>query len=492
MPTVTRFAPSPTWYLHIWSLRTVLFNYLFTKKNNWKFLLRIEDTDRTRLVEGSVDNMINILASVWLIADEWPNNPWDLWPYYQSERLEIYKKYIDELIEKDKAYYCFCSSERLNKLREEQQSLKLPTKYDKKCRFLSKQEVQKKLDNNEKYTIRLKVPENEKIEFIDTIRGKIIINSNEIDEQVLLKTDGFPTYHMAVVVDDYLMWVTDIIRWDEWIPSTPKHILLYKAFNWEIPRYSHVPPLVWEDRKKLSKRTWDVSVEKYLEKGYLVEALINFLALLWWNPKTTQEFFTIDELINKFELSNVQKTWAFFDIEKLDFFNSHYLKNIDNDILYDKLRIYLKRYDKNLLEKIEKFSPNYNKKVLNELRTKIKKFNDFKNSTTFFYEEPKMIEKELIINSKMKIENIEQVKNAIKIAIKILQWNKDFSSIEEIKNIFIEKIKEASMKNWQVLWPVRYALSWEQFSPWALELIFILGNEKSSERLKKVLDFLEK
>lgn len=492
MSVVTRFAPSPTWYLHIWSLRTVLFNYLFTKKNNWKFLLRIEDTDRTRLVDGSVDNMINILASVWLIADEWPNNPWDLWPYYQSERLDIYKKYIEELIEKDKAYYCFCSSERLAKLRDEQQSLNLPTKYDKKCRFLSKEEINEKINNWANYTIRLKVPENEKVEFLDQIRWKITINTNEIDDQVLLKTDSFPTYHMAVVVDDHLMWVTDIIRWDEWIPSTPKHILLYKAFGWEIPRYSHVPPLVWADRKKLSKRTWDVAVEKYLEKGYLVEALINFLALLGWNPKTTEEFFSIDELINRFDISNVQKSGAFFDVERLDFFNTHYLKTIDSDILYNKFIIYLGRYDKSFLDKIQEFPEEYNKKIFNELKTKIKKFEDYKNNSSFFYNDSKIPDKELLVNTKMKIENLDIAKAGIKIALNIVLNNNDFDNIDSVKNIFIEEIKKAGMKNGQVLWPVRCALSWEQFSPWALELIFILGNKKSSERLKKVLDFLEK
>jgi len=492
MSVVTRFAPSPTWYLHIWSLRTVLFNYLFTKKNNWKFLLRIEDTDRKRLVDWSVDNLINILASVWLIADEGPNNPWALWPYYQSERLDIYKKYIDELIEKDKAYYCFCSSERLTKLREEQQSLNLPTKYDKKCRFLSKEEIQEKLDSWEKYTIRLKVPEKEKIEFVDQVRWKITINTSEVDDQVLLKTDWFPTYHMAVVVDDYLMWITDIIRWDEWIPSTPKHIILYNAFGWEIPKYSHVPPLVWADRKKLSKRTWDVAVERYLEKGYLVEALINFIALLGWNPKTTEEFFSMDELIEKFELSNVQKAWAFFDVERLDFFNSHYLKTMDDDLLYNKFLIYLWRYDPKFLEEINKFDENYNKKIFRELKTKIKKFEDFKTSTSFFYNESKIPDEELLVNKKMKIENIEQVISWLKIALEVVKNNDEFDSIENVKNIFIEEIKRAEMKNGQVLWPVRCALSWEQFSPWALELIFILGNKKSSERLEKVLDFFEK
>jgi len=492
MTVVTRFAPSPTWYLHIWSLRTVLFNYLFTKKNNWKFMLRIEDTDRTRLVDWSVENMINILASVGLIPDEWPNNPGSKWPYYQSERLDIYKKYIDELLEKDIAYYCFCSSERLTELREEQEALKLPTKYDKKCRYLSQEEIKAKLDAWEPYTVRLKVPENQEIEFIDQIRGKIVINSKDVDDQVLIKTDWFPTYHFAVVVDDYLMWITDIIRWDEWISSTPKHILLYNAFNWKIPKYSHVPPLVWANKKKLSKRTWDVAVENYLEKWYLTEALINFLALLGWNPKTTEEFFTMNELIERFDLSKVQKSWAFFDVERLDFFNSHYLKTMDSDILYNKLLKYLEKYDAEFLKKMQNFPEDYNKKIFIELKTKIKKFDEFKDSAKIFYEDTKIPETSLFLNEKMKIENIEQVKKWLKIALEIVKNNDDFENIDDVKNIFIEKIKDAEMKNGQVLWPVRCALSWEKFSPWSLELIYILGNKKSSERLTKVLEILQK
>lgn len=244
MSVVTRFAPSPTGYVHIGSLRTVLYNYLYTKQNDGKFMLRIEDTDRARFVEGSVENLMHVLASVGLIADEGPNNPGDKGPYFQSERLDIYQEYIQKLLDDDKAYYCFCSSERLTELREEQQSLGLPTKYDKKCRYLTPQEVQEKLDAGLPYTIRLKVPDNTEITFEDAVRGKITIPSKDVDEQVLMKTDGFPTYHFAVVVDDYLMGVTDIIRGDEWIPSTPKHVLLYKAFGWEMPKFSHVPPLL--------------------------------------------------------------------------------------------------------------------------------------------------------------------------------------------------------------------------------------------------------
>lgn len=488
MTVITRFAPSPTWYVHIWSLRTVLYNYLFSKKNKGKMLLRVEDTDRTRLVEWSIDNLLNVLAIVWLTPDEWPNNPWDKWPYYQSERLEIYRKYIDQLLEKDKAYYCFCSSERLTELRDEQTSLWLPTKYDKKCRYLSKEEINEKLASGAPYTVRLKVPDNTIIEFDDVVKWKIKVPSKDIDEQVLLKTDWFPTYHLANVVDDHLMEITHVIRWDEWTPSTPKHIIIYDSFWWKAPIFAHIPLLLWNDKKKLSKRTWDVAVENYIEKWYLIEAIINYIALLWWNPKTTEEFFTMDELIERFDLNSVHKAWAIFDINRLDFFNSHYLKTLDENYLYDKLLAHLSKYDTEFYEKIISFPEDYNKKIFNELKTRIKHFSEYKNFTNFFYENSKIPEKNMILNEKMNITDLDIVKKALNISLDILKtkWN-NFESIEQVKDIFIEKIKEAWMKNGQVLWPVRCALSWEQFSPWALELIFILWTDKSILRIEKVL-----
>lgn len=488
MTVITRFAPSPTWYVHIWSLRTVLYNYLFSKKNKGKMLLRVEDTDRTRLVEWSIDNLLNVLAIVWLTPDEWPNNPWDKWPYYQSERLEIYRKYIDQLLEKDKAYYCFCSSERLTELRDEQTSLWLPTKYDKKCRYLSLEEINEKLASGAPYTVRLKVPDNTIIEFDDVVKWKIKVPSKDIDEQVLLKTDWFPTYHLANVVDDHLMEITHVIRWDEWTPSTPKHIIIYDSFWWNAPIFAHIPLLLWNDKKKLSKRTWDVAVENYIEKWYLVEAIINYIALLWWNPKTTEEFFTMNELIERFDLNNVHKAWAIFDINRLDFFNSHYLKTLDEDYLYEKLLAYLSKYDAEFYEKILSFPEDYNKKIFNELKTRIKHFSEYKNFTNFFYEDSKIPEKNMILNEKMNITDLDIVKKALNISLDILKtkWS-NFESIEQVKDIFIEKIKEAWMKNGQVLWPVRCALSWEQFSPWALELIFILWTDKSISRIEKVL-----
>lgn len=487
MTVVTRFAPSPTWYLHIWSLRTVLYNYLYAKKNNGKFMLRIEDTDRSRYVEGSIENLLQVLASVWLIPDEWPNNPWDKWPYLQSERLDTYQEHISELLEKDMAYHCFCSSERLEELRAEQTWLWLPTKYDGKCRYLEKSEIEKKISDGDSYTIRLKVPQNQKITFQDTIRGKIEVDTKDIDDQVLIKSDGFPTYHFAVVVDDYLMGITDIIRWDEWIPSTPKHIILYDAFGWEKPNFSHVPPLVGANKKKLSKRTGDVAVEKFLENGYFPEALLNYISLLGWNPKTTEEIFSLDELIEVFKLEDVHRAGAVFDIERLDWFNSKYMSNYNSDTLYNKLITYLKRYDEPFQEVVESFPQEYNLRIIDELKTRMKRLLDFKSFTTFFYNDTKVLDEALILNQKMKIETLEDVKRALELGISVLE-SLDTSDPEVIKSVFIEKIQEAGFKNGQVLWPIRVALSMEQFSPWALELIYILGKEKSIERIQKVLN----
>ncbi len=451
-------------------------------------MLRVEDTDRARYVEGSIENMLNVLASVGLIPDEGPNNPGDKWPYQQSERLSIYKEHIATLLEKDAAYHCFCSSERLTELREEQKDLGLPTKYDKCCRFLSAEEVGENLSKGMPHTIRLKVPENKDIVFQDTVKWKIQINSKDIDDQVLMKSDGFPTYHFAVVVDDYLMGVTDIVRWDEWVPSTPKHIILYDAFGWEKPNFTHLPPLVGADKKKLSKRTGDVAVEKFLEKWYLSEAIINYISLLGWNPKTTDEFFTMTELIETFDLKQVHKAWAFFDVERLEFFNAHYIKTTPIDDLYNKLLTYLRRYYPECAEKISGFDADYNKKVLGELQTKMKKFSEFEELTSFFYADDISVDKEVLLNAKMKVPDEESAKQALQVGLDILEkQGNDFDSVDTVKEAFISGIQAAEMKNGQVLWPVRVATSGEQFSPGALEMVYILWVQKSRQRIEKLL-----
>ena len=286
-----RFAPSPTGFLHVGGLRTALFNYLFARNSGGKFILRIEDTDRARYVEGAVDNLITTLRWAGLDYDEGPVVGGDFGPYVQSERLAIYKKHVDVLLEKRVAYRCFCTPERLDAMRKEQEKKKLQPKYDRTCLSLSENEIEANLSAGKPYVVRLKVPDNVTIKFSDIIRGDVEFASERVDDQVLLKSDGYPTYHLANVVDDHLMNISHVIRGEEWLSSTPKHVLLYEAFGWELPKFAHLPLLLNPDRSKLSKRQGDVAVEDYRDKGYLKEALVNFVALLGWNPGDDMSIF---------------------------------------------------------------------------------------------------------------------------------------------------------------------------------------------------------
>ena len=299
-----RFAPSPTGWLHIGGLRTALFNYLYAKKMGGQFILRIEDTDRTRYVEGAVENLLDALNWSGIENDEGPKyvdgelkEVGEYGPYVQSNRLPLYRKYVDELIDKGYAYYCFCDKERLDAIRAEREAKGLIPRYDGFCRSIPIEEAKKRVANGEPYVVRLKLNKNEDVTFNDLVRGKITINTDDMDDQVLLKSDGFPTYHMAVVVDDHLMGVTHIVRGEEWLPSTPKHVLLYRALGWEEPTYVHLPTVLNKSRKKLSKREGDVAVGDFRKAGYLPDALINFLALIGWSPDTEDEIMSMDEMI---------------------------------------------------------------------------------------------------------------------------------------------------------------------------------------------------
>ena len=328
-----RFAPSPTGYLHVGGLRTALFNYLLARQTNGAFILRIEDTDQSRKVEGAVQALIESLRWTGLDYDEGPDKNGGHEPYFQSERLELYRRHIDQLIQNDHAYYCFCSSERLEEVRNHQIATKQQAGYDGHCRYIAKTEAATRA-RNEPFVVRMKIPESGELKFEDRIRGKISYPLNQMDDQVLLKSDGFPTYHLANVVDDHFMGVNMVIRGEEWLPSTPKHILLYQYFGWDLPEFAHLPLLLNEDRSKLSKRQGDVAVEDYRAKGILPEALVNFVALLGWNPGDDREIFSLDELIRTFSLERVNKAGAVFNIEKLYWMNGQYLRSLEvNDYL---------------------------------------------------------------------------------------------------------------------------------------------------------------
>ncbi|MCX7956194.1 MAG: glutamate--tRNA ligase, partial [Patescibacteria group bacterium] len=395
----TRIAPSPTGEdLHVGSIAVGLMNYAWAKKNNGQFIVRIEDTDRKRLVEGAEEKILATLDLIGLIPDESPKKGGFYGPYRQSERLEIYKKYADELINKGFAYYCICTSERLEVLRKEQMLKKQVPKYDRYC-LNHQDEVIKKIKNGEKYVVRLKVPENQEIVVDDIVRGKVKFNTKDIDDQVLLKSDGFPTYHLAVVVDDYLMKITHVIRGEEWLPSTPKHIILYQAFGWKIPFYAHIPLLRNPDRSKLSKRRNPVWASWYLTQGILPEALLNYLALMGWSHPEQKEIFSLDEYVKVFDLKDIQKTAPIFDPVKLEWMNGEYIRKTQNSKLKIQiLDFYKKHQQKNLPEKLVE-------KTIPLIQERIKKLSEYWDYCQFFFEEPK----EYQINLSDKKEILEKI-----------------------------------------------------------------------------------
>ena len=335
MSVRVRFAPSPTGFLHIGGLRTALYNYLYAKQNDGIFILRIEDTDRNRYVEGAVENLIKTMQWSGIEYDEGPKIEGNKGPYFQSKRLDIYKKYIQQLIKKEKAYPCFYSTERLKNIEKENIPSNILTQQDQKYRNISIDESITRM-KNENHVIRLKVPKSGSIEYRDQVRGKLKFDLSLIEDQILIKSDGYPTYHFANVVDDYLMEITHVIRGEEWLASMPKHLLLYENFNWKKPEFIHLPLILNQDKTKLSKRQNDVAVEDYINNGYLKKAFINYLSLLGWHGSGDQELYTFDELIEDFSIDRIQKSGAIFDIKKLNWMNNHYIKKLDPQEILDK------------------------------------------------------------------------------------------------------------------------------------------------------------
>jgi len=337
MSVRVRFAPSPTGYLHIGGLRTALYNFLFARHHGGRYILRIEDTDRTRYVPGSVEDILDSLRWAGIEPDESPVHGGDYGPYVQSQRTELYRQHALQLLERGTAYYAFDTPEELERMRQRQQAAGIAPHYDRSTMrnqfTLGEEETRRLLASGEQATIRLKVPLHGEVKFDDRIRGTIIVPCKDVDDQVLLKSDGYPTYHLANVVDDHLMGITHVIRGEEWLPSTPKHILLYQAFGWEPPEFAHLPLLLNPDRSKLSKRHGDVAVRDYIAKGYFPEAIVNFIALLGWNPSGDRELYTIEELIEAFSLDRVNKAGAVFDLSKLDWLNAQYFKQrVERDL----------------------------------------------------------------------------------------------------------------------------------------------------------------
>lgn len=469
----TRYAPSPTGYMHIGNLRTALYEYLIARKNKGKFILRIEDTDQERLVEDSVEVIFNTLKMVGMNYDEGP--------YFQSERLDIYAPYAKELVEKGKAYYCFCSKERLEALKEEQANKGEFPHYDNHCRDLCKEDIEKNLKEGLPYVIRQKTPKEGKTVFEDAVYGKIEVENSEVEDQILLKSDGFPTYNFANVIDDHLMEITHVVRGSEYLTSTPKYNLIYDAFGWEIPTYVHLPLILNEDGQKLSKRLGDKSFEDLIAEGYLTEAVINFIALLGWNPGDEREFFTLRELEENFTVEGISKSPSIFDKTKLKWMNGEYIRKMDISDFAKVAEPYINSILNGKFD-VEKIARILQKRVdvLTDITENIDFFLNLGNYSTTLYEHKKMkTNKEVALNS-------------LKLAMKRLEEIDEKNFVEEnLHEILINLAKENSLKNGQLLWPLRVALTGKEQSPGgAIEILDILGKNESMDRIEKGINIL--
>lgn len=474
-----RFAPSPTGDPHVGNIRTALFNYLYARHTGGKFIIRIEDTDQVRLKEGSDQAIFDSLRWLGITWDEGPDIGGPYGPYRQSERLDLYKKHALELVEKGMAYYCFCSAERLENMRKLQEAAKKAPMYDRKCLGLTKEEVEEKIAAGEPYVIRLKVPRNGTTEFDDLIRGRVSFENSVIDDQVLIKSDGFPTYHMACVVDDHYMKISHVIRAEEWISSTPKHIILYEAFGWTPPKFAHAPMVLAPDRSKLSKRHGATGVKEFRELGYLPEALANFLAFLGWAPQDEREIFSLEELAKEFEIERVNKSGAIFDMNKLEWYNGYYIRHIETRDLAQRVLPFLEKAGMQV-----KFD-DYLVNCVALVQERMKTLAEAPELLDFFYELPEY-DPELLIPKKS---DRETTKLALEKCYQVLKGLEDWSH-----DPMEEQLRQAStdlgIKSGQLLWPLRAAMTGKSASPGAFEVTLVLGKEEALKRLENAISKL--
>ncbi|AZV56334.1 glutamate--tRNA ligase [Clostridium sp. AWRP] len=463
----TRFAPSPTGYMHVGNLRTALYTYLIAKHADGDFILRIEDTDQERFVEGALNVIYDTLKATGLKHDEGPDIGGPVGPYVQSQRTDIYLKYAKELIEKGEAYYCFCTKERLDSLRNNSDTYK----YDKHCLHLSKEEIEKNLASGIPYVIRQNNPEVGVTSFNDEIYGNISVDNSELDDMILIKSDGYPTYNFANVIDDHLMGITHVVRGSEYLSSAPKYNRLYEAFGWEIPIYVHCPPIMKDEHNKLSKRNGDASFEDLIEKGYLKEAVLNYIALLGWNPRSEQEIFNLEELVKEFDYRNINKSPAIFDNVKLKWMNGEYIKKLSLEE-FNSLAL---PYYKKVISKDLDFL-----KISSLLQTRVEILSEIPAFLDFFEELPEYTE-DLYVHKRMK-SNLE---SSLTVLEKILPKFKRLSpwTFENIEKCCMDLISEMGVKNGVVLWPVRIGLSGKKSTPGgAFEIADIIGKEESIKR----------
>ena len=472
--TRTRFAPSPTGYMHIGNLRTAIFEYLIAKHDNGDFILRIEDTDQTRKVEGATEFIYETLKLCGFSIDEGPLNSKEYGPYVQSERIEIYQEYAHKLVEMGKAYYCFCTEERLNELREVANLNKVPFMYDGHCKNISREEALARIEAGEKYVIRQAMPKEGETVIDDVVYGKVVIDNSVLEDQILLKSDGYPTYNFANVIDDHLMKITHVVRGKEYLDQTAKYNLLYEAFGWDKPKYIHVAMVLGEDGSKLSKRNGDASFMDLYNEGYLPEAIVNYLVLLGWSPNSNQEVFSMDELIKEFSPERISKSSSQYDVKKLNWFNAQYIKKLEDDKYLELVMPFLKEaYD--LTNKSEEWIKhlaliyknhiNYGKQIVSDV-------------SLFFDKETKPSEECIEF---MKNEEVSTVINAFKQEIEaISDWN-----IENISNAINNVKEKTGVKGKMLYMPIRIKVSGIMHGPELPDTIFLIGKDTVVERLSK-------
>ncbi|MCH4208116.1 MAG: glutamate--tRNA ligase [Solobacterium sp.] len=480
----TRFAPSPTGYMHIGNLRTALYAYLVAKKDpDGVFILRIEDTDQGRLVEGATDIIYETLKQCHLDHDEGPDVGGPVGPYVQSDRVKsgLYMQYAKELIRLGGAHYCFCDEDMIEAQREVQEARGESFKYDDPCLRLSAEECEQRIANGEKFVIRQTIPTGGTTSFDDEVFGRITVDNETLDESVLMKSDGFPTYNFANVIDDHLMGITDVVRGMEYLSSTPKYNLIYQAFNWNIPRYIHCPPVMKDEHQKLSKRNGDASFQDLVAKGYLPEAILNYIALLGWSPEDNKEIFTLKELTQAFNVKHIGTSGAIFDIVKLTSINGIWLRNMNLDDYYALIKPYIDQAVKKDLDK---------KAIAAVVQQRADTLNEIPGMLDFFDTFPAYTN-DMYVNKKMKTTE-EIALQALKHAREKLALEDDWSQ-EHLHEVMMEMPKDLGMKNGQVLFPLRLAISGKQFTPGgAIEIANILGKEETLHRLDVSIAQLEK
>lgn len=483
----TRFPPSPTGLLHVGALRTALFAWLVARKTKGTFVLRIEDTDRAREMAGATENIVKTLTAVGLKPDEGVMldangeicEHGSHGPYHQSKRLDLYRKYADELLAAGHAYPCFCTAERLDAMRKDQEKRRQAPMYDRTCCDLPKEDAKRRIESGEKHVVRLKVPRDETIPYDDLIYGSLSFKGHTVDDQVLLKSDGFPTYHLAHVVDDHLMEIDLVNRGEEWLSSLPKHLILFKMLGWTPPQYAHMPLILNPDRTKLSKRKNSVAVADYLAKGYLPEALLNFLALLGWNPGTEQELFSLSELVESFSLERVQKAGAVFDLQKLDWLQGQWMRKIPPHEFAERIKsLVVERFPAAAID------PQFAERAA-LIQERITFFPEAPDMLSYFYETPN-VSLDLIANPKQKITK-DDVPKILKIVTDALSTISDVDwSQTAITSALEAAITASGLKKGQILWPLRAVLTGREYSAGAYEVAALLGKDETMKRLKAV------